>query len=82
MQFDKRVVTILNYLYSNCEGKWKWKVEKIAEAMRYNSPESKVISLIIIHRKAKLNLNLTNLPIRWCNLIVTFLGCSNILSSM
>ncbi|KAL0115810.1 hypothetical protein PUN28_010985 [Cardiocondyla obscurior] len=32
--------------------------------MRYNSPESKVTSLIIIHRKAKLNLSLTNLPIR------------------
>lgn len=64
--------------YSHCEGKSR----KIAEAMHCHSPESKVTSLIIIHRDAKLNLSLTNLPIRWCSLIVIFLEYSKILSSM
>lgn len=41
-----------------------------------------MISLIMIHLEAKLNLSLTNLPIRWCSLIDMFLECSKILSSM
>lgn len=77
MRFDC-VLSRFQTFYSHCESKSR----KIIEAVRHYLPESKVTSLIIIHREAKLNLSLTNLPIRWCNLIVIFLECSKILSSI
>lgn len=45
-------------------------------------PESNVISLIIIHLAAKDSLSLTKRPTLLCNLMLTFLDVSNILSSI
>lgn len=51
-----------------------WKHDKL--------PESNVISLTMIHLAAKYNRSLMKRPTLLCNLMLTFLDVSNILSSM